>query len=111
MSRHFSEIFERDKYRCMYCGRDMLTDFETFMMVQEDHLVPKGKGGLDEASNIVTACSVCNLLKSDYIPPYDYKPEECGKYISDIRKHVMSRRAERMADFVSWTHPDVPQHS
>ena len=111
MSRHFSEVFRRDKHRCVYCGRDMLVDFETLMMIQEDHLVPRSKGGLDEANNIVTACSVCNMLKGNYTPPHDYKPENRGAYIACIRKHIMSRRAERMADFVSWTHPDVPEHS
>ena len=111
MSKHFSAVFSRDAHRCVYCGRDMLVDFETFMTVQEDHLVPRGKGGADEAKNIVTACSVCNILKDDYTPTDDYKPEERVAYIAAIRKHVMSRRAECMAEFISWTHPDVSQRS
>ena len=110
MSRHFSEVFSRDKHRCVYCGRDMLVDFETFMMTQEDHLVPISRGGPDEAYNIVTACAVCNMLKGNYIPD-DCKPENRGAYIASIRKRIMSRRSERMADFVSWTHPNVPQNS
>ena len=45
MSKHFSKVFENSNFRCVYCGRDMLVDFETFMTVEEDHLVPKSKGG------------------------------------------------------------------
>ena len=111
MSKHFKAVFERDKGRCVYCGRDMLVDFETFMTVQEDHLVPISTGGPDEVNNIVTACSVCNMLKGAYTPPDVYKPEERVAYITAIREHVMSRRAECMAEFISWTHPDVSQHS
>ncbi len=84
----------------------MLVDFETFMTVQEDHLVPRSKGGLDEANNIVTACSVCNMLKGNYTPADDYKPEKRGAYIAANRKHIMGCRAKHMADFVPWTHPD-----
>ena len=106
MSEHFSEIFSRDAHRCVYCGRDMLVDFETFMTVQEDHLVPRSKGGADEAKNIVTACSVCNMLKGDYMPD-GCKPEKRVAYIAAIRKYIMSRRAEHLANFISWTHPEV----
>ena len=111
MSQHFSEIFDRDKRRCVYCGRDMLVDFETFMTVQEDHLVPTGKGGLNEPENIVTACSVCNMLKGNYTPKDDYNSEKPSEYIAAIREHIMHRRAVRMADFVSWTHPVKSQRS
>ena len=105
MSQHFNEIFFRDHHRCVYCGRDMLVDFETFMTVQEDHLVPTSKEGPHESDNIVTACSVCNMLKGNYTPNFDYDPKNPGKYIAAILEHIMHRRAVRMADFLSWTHP------
>ena len=41
MSKYFNEIFERDNHRCVYCGRDLLADFESFLMAEEDHLVPQ----------------------------------------------------------------------
>ncbi len=105
MSKYFSEIFERDKCRCVYCGRDMLTDFEIFSMVQEDHLVPIAKGGEDKPENIVTACSVCNKLKGTFDPGnFDLSKRE--EYIAKVRRHIMERRAERIrVDYISWTHP------
>ena len=105
MSQFFFEIFCRDNHRCVYCGRDMLVDFDTFMTVEEDHLVPNSKEGPNASDNIVTACRVCNMLKNNYTPNFDYDPKNPGKYISAIREHIMHRRAVRMADFVSWTHP------
>ena len=108
MSKFFSDVFERDCHRCVYCGRDMLVDFDTFMMVQEDHLVPKSHGGRDELDNIVTACAVCNLLKGDYCPEGNRTPSQRPEYIASIRTHIMQHRAERMADFTSWTCPTRP---
>jgi len=105
MSEFFSDVFERDKRRCVYCGRDLMLDFDTFMLAQEDHLIPKSKGGLHESDNIVTSCMVCNLLKGDYVPPGPYEKEKRQEFIAQIRQHVMERRAEKMADFISWTHP------
>ena len=111
MSQYFSKIFECDNHRCVYCGRDMLVDFETFMTVQEDHLVPTSKGGRNERDNIVTSCSVCNMLKGNYTLTDDYNPERRNEYIAAIREHIMHRRAVRMADFASWIHPDKSQCS
>ncbi|MFQ5868856.1 MAG: HNH endonuclease [Candidatus Zixiibacteriota bacterium] len=105
MSEFFSKVFQRDKRRCVYCGRDLMLDFDTFMLSQEDHLIPKSKGGPHESENIVTSCMVCNLLKGNYVPSQEYEKEKRQEYIATIRHYVMERRAEKMADFISWTHP------
>ena len=68
MSKHFKEVFQRDNYRCVYCCRDMMVDFDTFMIIEEDHLVPRSKDGEDIPENVVIACAVCNRLKGDYAP-------------------------------------------
>ncbi len=103
MSKHFKEVFQRDHYRCVYCGRDMMVDFETFMTIQEDHLVPLSKGGKDVPDNVVIACAVCNSLKHDYLPPsMKLTADNRTQYIAEIRKHVMSQRAIKMKDYVDW---------
>lgn len=109
MSIYFAKVFERDNRRCIYCGRDLMTDFETFMIGEEDHLVPLSKGGASDIDNIVTACAVCNRLKGAYTPDDSYVPEKRLEYITKIRAHVMSRRAVKMADFASWTHPNIEE--
>jgi 5-methylcytosine-specific restriction endonuclease McrA len=50
-------VFLRDRFVCQYCGaRDDLTF---------DHLVPRSLGGLTTWSNVVAACSGCNLRKAN----------------------------------------------
>jgi hypothetical protein len=80
----------------------MLLDFETFQTAQLDHLVP---GAGDALENLALSCFVCNNLKGAFIPSISLNPANRAAYIHQIRVHVMARRAERMQDFASWTHP------
>ena len=106
MSKHFNIVFERDNRRCVYCGRDMIADFETFMIVEEDHLVPKSRGGdPDDPDNIVTSCAVCNRLKGAYKPDFDLNFDNRHRFIQNIREYLCGQRATKLADFESWTHP------
>jgi 5-methylcytosine-specific restriction endonuclease McrA len=53
-------IFKRDNFRCVYCGRpDSLT---------LDHVIPRSRGGRESWHNLVTACQRCNTLKGDRTP-------------------------------------------
>jgi hypothetical protein len=54
------EILTRDGYRCRYCGASA----ETATM-HIDHVLPRSKGGRNDAANLVTACADCNLGKAD----------------------------------------------
>jgi hypothetical protein len=54
------EIFKRDSFTCQYCGRK-----PPEVVLNVDHVLPKAKGGGDEAVNLVTACFDCNSGKSD----------------------------------------------
>jgi 5-methylcytosine-specific restriction endonuclease McrA len=60
-------LFARDGYRCQYCGRPAheLKPRET---LTRDHLVPLSRGGTNEWTNVVTACSACNTRKSNHLP-------------------------------------------
>lgn len=53
-------VLTRDGYRCRYCGRDATT-----AVLHLDHIFPRAAGGADTEDNLVTACSDCNLGKSD----------------------------------------------
>ena len=50
-------VFLRDKFMCQYCGSKESLTF--------DHLIPRSKGGKTTWSNVITACSACNLKKSN----------------------------------------------
>ena len=51
-------VFLRDQFSCQYCGDRLPTSDLTF-----DHVIPRSRGGRTNWSNIVTACSDCNLFK------------------------------------------------
>ena len=51
-------IFERDEFRCVYCGEQFLADELTL-----DHVQPRVRGGDRSEGNLVTACKACNTLK------------------------------------------------
>ena len=106
MTRHFSHVFQRDQHRCVYCGRDLLIDFEAFMLAQEDHLVPKKKLGTDTLENLVIACYPCNKLKGDFIPDFPLIKGNRTKYINAVRDEIMRRRSKNMRDYASWTHDE-----
>jgi 5-methylcytosine-specific restriction endonuclease McrA len=52
-------IFERDAYRCVYCGVQFPAEELTV-----DHVEPRVRGGDRSDGNLVTACRACNTLKA-----------------------------------------------
>ena len=60
------DVFRRDGYRCVYCCRDLLHDFDVFWLVQLDRLMPDGSHY--DKDNVVTSCYVCNNLKGTFKP-------------------------------------------
>ena len=53
-----NQIFDRDGYRCVYCGEQFAPDELTL-----DHVQPRVGGGDRSEGNLVTACMGCNTLK------------------------------------------------
>lgn len=62
-------IFERDDYKCVYCGRGLADGVE----LHADHIKPKDKGGRATLENGQTLCSQHNFLKKNF------KQTETGK--------------------------------
>jgi len=56
-------LFERDHYRCQYCGNHF-PDHQLNM----DHVIPRAKGGRTSWENIVTSCIPCNTRKANRLP-------------------------------------------
>lgn len=46
--------------RCWYCFIDLKREEMSI-----DHMLPVGKGGSDEVSNLAICCKKCNWIKSD----------------------------------------------
>ena len=60
-------LFARDRYRCQYCGRTQ-TELKPREALTRDHLIPLSRGGTNEWTNVVTACSTCNTRKANRMP-------------------------------------------
>ena len=60
-------LFARDGYRCQYCGRTA-ADLRPRESLTRDHLIPMSRGGTNDWSNVVTACSPCNTRKGNRLP-------------------------------------------
>jgi 5-methylcytosine-specific restriction endonuclease McrA len=60
-------LFARDSYRCQFCGRSML-ELRPRESLTRDHLVPLSRGGTNDWTNVVTACSPCNTRKGNRLP-------------------------------------------
>ena len=60
-------LFARDAYKCQYCGRGAF-ELKPREALTRDHLIPMSRGGTNEWTNVVTACSPCNTRKSNRLP-------------------------------------------
>ena len=54
------KIFERDEFKCKYCGKQ-LTRFSATL----DHIQPISKGGTNSIDNLITACLQCNSSRGN----------------------------------------------
>jgi len=65
-SRTHYAIFNRDNFRCAYCGSSPL--IQENVLLSLDHVVPWVISKNDTASNIITSCMECNREKQTNIP-------------------------------------------
>ena len=56
-----AEVFERDDYRCTYCG-------QRAERLECDHITPHIRGGCNSLDNLTTACRSCNRRKHAKTP-------------------------------------------
>lgn len=75
------EIFKRDNYKCVVCGRGRINGVE----IQADHIKPKELGGTAEIENGQTLCAQHNFQKKHY------KQTETGKRMF-IRLYELAKK-------------------
>lgn len=66
-------IFERDKFKCVYCGLSA----KDGAVLNVDHILPVSKGGSNKLNNLQTLCRACNNGKADRIMSDDV-PSPCA---------------------------------
>lgn len=84
------EIFKRDGYKCIVCGRGR----EDGMEIHADHRVPLDKGGTNTVENGQTLCSEHNFLKKNY------SQTEFGKrFLIKLYEEAVKKNDQRMINF------------
>lgn len=58
-----NNIYTRDNFTCMYCGKQ-----PGIKRLTLDHVIPKSRGGDFSWGNIVTCCLDCNWVKANMTP-------------------------------------------
>ena len=87
----YRETFIKSGYRCAYCRKDLIGNFEAWMGIEVDHVVPLSEGGSDKLTNRVAACSVCNGEKGRYVHP-NHKRMTPKQILEAAREYVLSKR-------------------
>jgi len=80
------EVFLRDNYTCLYCGR-------ATKQLTLDHVMPRHRGGIHSWENVVSACMSCNHQKAGLTPqeagmhlPGEVRPPRVNPYSVLIHK-------------------------
>ena len=82
-----NQIFERDGYRCVYCGEQFAADELTL-----DHVQPRVGGGDHSEGNLVTACKACNTLKGHRrLSQYLHESADARRHFLERATHVWQR--------------------
>ena len=75
-------VLYRDNFRCQYCGA---TANEARLEV--DHITPLAKGGSNDESNLITACSICNNGKSaNELSKQEFE----GIYLKRLQREILA---------------------
>lgn len=85
------EIFERDDYKCVICGKGLKDGVE----IHADHIKPKDLGGRATLENGQTLCSQHNFLKKNF------RQTETGKKMF-IRLYELAK-AEKNEELLKFT--------
>jgi hypothetical protein len=101
---NFLQAFIRDGGHCVYCGRDVMSEF---CVACGDHLLPKRfyPALAQNVDNLVAACALCNVIKKDYDPSERTGMEivltELARrqLIDTSRAEIVRRKGEYVRDF------------
>lgn len=92
------EVFLRDNYTCLYCGRET-------KQLTLDHVLPRYRGGPHTWENVVSACMSCNHRKAGRTPQEagmrllgEPRPPRVNPYSIFIHKPI----ADGWHKFIPW---------
>ena len=97
-------VFERDGFRCVYCGGEFPVE-----ALSVDHVQPRVRGGDRSGGNLVTACGGCNTRKG-HLPLAEFlagepvaaanffrlaAPHVWPRHLRAVREELAARRRDR----------------
>jgi len=90
------DVFEKDGFRCVYCGFDG-SSFDTWAFLQVDHFKPKSRSGTDDISNLFTSCWICNHIKLDKeFSSVDEASEKIKTYRAQMKEYWITNVEHRV---------------
>ncbi|VAW91045.1 HNH endonuclease family protein [hydrothermal vent metagenome] len=98
------ELFRRDRHTCMYCLTIMADRHLT-----RDHIIPLSRGGVDEWTNVVTACKACNGRKADKLLPDIRMRLHAIPYTPNHAQWLILRNRNIRADQMSFLKTQCPK--
>lgn len=84
------EIFKRDNYKCIVCGRGKEDGIE----ICADHKIPRDMGGTNDLENGQTLCMEHNLIKKNYS-----RTESGKRYFIRFYEDVLAKNDHKMINF------------
>jgi 5-methylcytosine-specific restriction endonuclease McrA len=97
-------LFGRDKQLCLYCGEHFARHELT-----RDHVLPLSRGGRDEWENVVTACTHCNLKKSNRTPQQAHMPLLAVPFRPSWVEHLILSNRNILADQMEFLVSHLPR--
>lgn len=94
--KKLKRFLNKDRY-CFYCG----IKFTSLTPPTKDHAWPKSKKGLNDAINIVLACSICNARKGSSLPSPEHSKILLDKVSESINNLITdhNKKLGTLCDF------------
>ena len=87
-------VFERDDFRCVYCGEVFPAEQLTV-----DHVQARVRGGDRSGGNLVTACTGCNTLKGHRrLAEFLRDDPRARRNFFRLARHVWARHLRAVAE-------------
>lgn len=94
-------IYEKGKWKCVYCDTDLLASADILAGSTEEHLIPRAlleavEESPNRLSNLAPCCIRCNHIKGEYVPDSSNLAAWRSKddYIRACREFIARRRVE-----------------
>lgn len=91
------ELAIRAKFKCEYCGTDILESVDSYYSIQVEHIIPKMKEGPDNSDNLAIVCKNCNFIKRNWDPrkmvPKEFQNRNSLLNVS--KEYIQNKRANK----------------